>query len=127
MKDRNNQGTNYTSQVSEYYKNSRETHEYPNNILKELYLTEDDVERIIHRAFDKAQQYILVVDMLQLLKSKSIYSLNDLNGFIKTILSEFPSRIVDITKNKESDYDSEEDDYEGDDNCFAAFEDEDQL
>ncbi|CAF3688417.1 unnamed protein product, partial [Rotaria socialis] len=72
-----------------------------------LNLTENDIEKIINRAFKSAKQYVAMVNMTQLLKIKNIYSLPELIQFIKTILND--------------------DEFEDDDDGLAAFDDEDQM
>ncbi|CAF3253629.1 unnamed protein product, partial [Rotaria sp. Silwood2] len=68
-----------------------------------------------------------MVNMTQLLKNENIYSLPKLSQFIKTILSKSSSKIVDYTDDDDSNYDSDEDEFEDNEDGLVAFDDEDQM
>ena len=73
--------------------------------IKQLNLTESDVENIIHTAFERAKGYISMVNMSQRLINKNIYSLPELNSFLNRNLSKSSSKVVDYTENDSSDDD----------------------
>ncbi|CAF2099775.1 unnamed protein product [Rotaria magnacalcarata] len=127
IKSRGRQTGQYSFQFPQHHKNDKEAYDYSINNIKELNLTENDIEKIINRAFESAKHYVAMVNMTQLLKSKNIYSLPELSQFIKTILSKPSSKIVDYTEDDDSNYDSDDDEFEDDDDGLAAFDDEDQM
>ncbi|CAF1921905.1 unnamed protein product [Rotaria magnacalcarata] len=127
IKSRGSQTGQYSFQFPQHHKNDKEAYDYSINNIKELNLTENDIEKIINRAFESAKHYVAMVNMTQLLKSKNIYSLPELSQFIKTILSKSSSKIVDYTEDDDSNYDSDDDEFEDDDDGLAAFDDEDQM
>ncbi|CAF1933262.1 unnamed protein product [Rotaria magnacalcarata] len=127
IKSRGRQTGQYSFQFPQHHKNDKEAYDYSINNIKELNLTENDIEKIINRAFESAKHYVAMVNMTQLLKSKNIYSLPELSQFIKTILSKSSSKIVDYTEDDDSNYDSDDDEFEDNDDGLAAFDDEDQM
>ncbi|CAF3288524.1 unnamed protein product [Rotaria sp. Silwood2] len=129
IKSRGNQKGDYSFQFPQHHKNDKDTYDYSIDNIKELNLTEYDIEKIIYRAFESAQKLASMVNMSQLLKNKNIYSLPDLSQFIKTILSKSSSKIVDYTEDDDSNYDSDEDEFEDneDSSVHAAFDDEDEM
>ncbi|CAF1009676.1 unnamed protein product [Rotaria magnacalcarata] len=127
IKSRGSQTGQYSFQFPQHHKNDKEAYDYSINNIKELNLTENDIEKIINRAFESAKHYVAMVNMTQLLKSKNIYSLPELSQFIKTILSISSSKIVYYTGDDDSNYDSDDDEFEDDDDGLAAFDDEDQM
>ncbi|CAF3076569.1 unnamed protein product [Rotaria socialis] len=105
----------------------KKQYDYSINNIKELNLTENDIEKIINRAFESAKQYVAMVNMTQLLKNKDIYSLPELSQFIKTILSKASSKMVDYKEDDDSNYDSDDDEFKDNENGLATFDDEDQM
>ncbi|CAF1140757.1 unnamed protein product [Didymodactylos carnosus] len=105
--------------------NNHETYDYSVNNIKELNLTEYDIEKIIHRAFESAQKYVSMVNMTPVLKERNVYSLTELCQFIKTILSKSSLKLVDYTENNDSNRDSDEDDLEDNEDSLAEADVED--
>ena len=77
----------------------------------------------MYRAFESAKNYVSMVNMTQLLENRNIYSLPELSHFIKTILSKPSSKIIDYTDDNDSNYDSDDDEFEYDEDGSVTFDD----
>ena len=127
LKSRNDQMGEYSFKFPEHHKNNKEIFSYSINNIQQLDITEYDIEKIINSAFQTAKEYVAMVNMASLLKTKKIYSLPQLSEFVKAVLSKSFSTIVDYTEDNDSDKDSDDDEFEDDEDNLVTFNDEDQI
>ena len=109
IKSRDGHVGDYRFHFPQHHKNDKETLNYSIDSIKHLNLNEHDVENIINTAFERAKNYVSMVNMSHLLMNKNIYSLPDLSSFLKKHLSKSSSKIVDYTENDSSDDDNTDD------------------
>lgn len=114
IKSRGGHVGGYRFQFPHHHKNDKETLNYSIDLIQELNFNESDVENIINTAFERAKNYVLMVNMSERLINKNLYSLSDLSSFLRRHLSKSSSKIVDYTGNDSSDEDSTDDEFEDD-------------
>ena len=110
-----------------HHKNDKEVHVYSVNPLKQLNLTESDIEKIIQNAFESAKNYVTMVNMDELLQDKNLYSLPELSQFIKTNISKSSSKVIDDTEDIHFDEDSDKDEFDDEDDDPEVFDDQDEI
>ncbi|CAF1676799.1 unnamed protein product, partial [Adineta ricciae] len=104
----------YQFRFPQHHKSHKETYNYTIDPIKNLTLTESDVEQIIERAFESAKEFISFVKMNDFLKETKFDSLSGLSHFTKMDLDR-SSRITDYLRNDDEDYDIDSDDENDDD------------
>ncbi|CAF1453416.1 unnamed protein product, partial [Rotaria sordida] len=109
IKSREGQINDCNFKFLQHHKNDEEIHNYSTNPIKQLNLTESDIEKIIENAFESAKKYVTMVNMSKLLINKNIYTLPELSQFIKINISKSSSKVVDYTESINLDEDSDED------------------
>jgi hypothetical protein len=109
IKSRDGHVGDYRFHFPQHHKNSSETFNYSVDSIKQLNLTEYDVENIVLAAFERAKNYVSMVNMSQQLINKNLYSLPSLNLFLRKHLSKSSSKIIDYTANDSSDDDNTDD------------------
>ncbi|CAF4993608.1 unnamed protein product [Rotaria sp. Silwood1] len=115
----------YQFKFPQHHKHDKEVHVYSVNPLKQINLTEFDIEKIIQKAFESAKNYVTMVNMNELLKNKNLFSLPELSQFIKTNISKSSSKVVDYTEDIDFDEDSDKDEFDDEDSDKDEFDDED--
>ena len=116
----------YQFKFPQYHKNDKEVHVYSVNPLKQINLTEFDIEKIVQKAFESSKNYATMANMDGLLKDKNLFSLPELNQFIKTNISKSSSKVIDYIEDIDFDEDSDKDEFEDEDNP-KAFDDQDEI
>jgi hypothetical protein len=117
----------YQFKFPRHHKHDKEVHVYSVNPLKQLNLTEFDIEKIIQNAFESAKNYVTMVNMNELLKNKNLFSLPELSQFIKTNISKSSSKVVDYTEDIHFDEDSDKDEFDDEEDNPDAFDDQDEI
>ncbi|CAF3933165.1 unnamed protein product [Rotaria sp. Silwood1] len=107
--------------------NDKEINNYSINPIKQLNLTESDIEKLIENAFELAKKYVAVVNMTKLLINKNIYTLPELSRYIKTNTSKSSSKVVDNTEGINLDQDSDDDELKDEINDSEILDDEHRL
>ena len=107
IKSRGGQAGDQRFQFLRHHKNDKETFNYSMDHIKRLNLNEQDVEKIIHSAFEGAKTFVSMVNMSRRLINHGIYSLLELSSFAKSHLSKSSSKIVDYTQTDSSDDEGE--------------------
>ena len=114
IKSRGGHVGDYRFHFPHHHKNDKETMNYSINLIQELNFNEHDVENIINTAYERAKNYVSMVNMSQRLIKKNLYSLPNLNSFLGRYLSKSSSKIVDYTGNDSSDDDNTDDESQND-------------
>jgi hypothetical protein len=127
IKTRGGQLGDYRFHFPHHHKSDKDTYDYSTDHVKQLNLTEKDIEKIIYNAFETAKKYVSMVNMTQLLKNKNNYSLPELSQFIKTSLSKSSSIVLDFTGGDSSEDDCDEDEFEDEVDSSELFNEEDQI
>ncbi|CAF4343454.1 unnamed protein product [Rotaria sp. Silwood2] len=127
IKSHKGQVDNYICKFPQHHKTVKEIHNYSINRIKQLDLTESDIEEIIKNAFESAKQYVTMVNMTKLLINKNIYTLPELSRFIKMNISKSSSKVIDYTEGIDFDKDSDEDESDNDENNSELLDDDDRL
>ncbi|CAF1343197.1 unnamed protein product [Rotaria sordida] len=127
IKSREGQINDYNFKFLQHHKNDEEIYNYSTNPIKQLNLTESDIEKIIENAFESAKKYATMVNMIRLLINKNTYTLPELSQFIKINISKSSSKVVDYTEGINLDEDSDEDELQGEPNDSEVVDDKDQL
>jgi hypothetical protein len=117
----------YQFKFSQHHKLDKEVHVYSVNPLKQLNLTEFDIEKIIQNAFESAKSYVTMVNMNELLKNKNLFSLSELNHFIKTNISKSSSKVVDYTEDIHFDEDCDKNEFDDEEDNLEVFDDQDEI
>ncbi|CAF3639262.1 unnamed protein product [Rotaria sordida] len=126
IKNREGQINDYNFKFLQHHKNDEEIHNYSTNPIKQLNLTESDIEKIIENAFESAKKYVTMVNMSKLLINKNIYTLPELSQFIKINISKSSSKVVDYTESINLDEDSDEDELQDEPNDSEVVDNKDQ-
>ncbi|UJR06730.1 hypothetical protein I4U23_011019 [Adineta vaga] len=124
IKSRSGQGDNYNFKFPQHHKTDKEIHNYSMNYIKELNLTEYDIEKIIENAFEAAKKYVTMANMNTLLINKNIYTLPALSQFIVINISKSGSKVIDYTEDIDFDQDSDEDELDDEENDSELLDDE---
>jgi hypothetical protein len=131
IKTRGGQINDYNFKFPQHHKTDKNMHNYSINRVKQLNLTESDIEKIIQNAFESAKKYVAMVNMTKVLINKNIYTLPELSRYIKINISKSSSKVVDYTEgisfDEDSDEDSDEDELQDEENTSELLDDEDQL
>ncbi|CAF2002100.1 unnamed protein product [Rotaria magnacalcarata] len=118
----------YQFYFPQHHKNHKETYDYSVDCIKELNLTQTDIESIVKNAFEEAQKYASMVNMIEFLTTKNINTLSSLSTFTRKILNRSSPKIVDYTiDNNSSDEDSDEVNLYNLDDSSGISNDEDQF
>jgi len=76
IKTRGGQLGGYRFQFPHYHKSDKDTYDYSTDHIKQLNLTEKDIEKIMYNAFETAKKYVTMISTTQILKKKFIHYLN---------------------------------------------------
>ncbi|CAF2399444.1 unnamed protein product [Rotaria sp. Silwood2] len=111
----------------QHHKIDTSAYDYSTKSVKELNLTESDIEKIIENAFESAKNYAKLADMTELLTKRKIYSLSDLSQFIKISLNQSSSKVVDYMNGDDSEDENDESEFLDEQNKSEVFDEEDQM